>query len=208
MDATLDGLWDWDVVTGSVYYSSGWYKILGEDSVGNDYAVWEKRIHEDDKQSVLDSLQNHLVGETENWAKEHRLKTKDNQWIWVLGRGKVVKRDSDNKPLRMVGTMTNITLFKEVQYKLQQSLKEIESLKEKEKETIYTATIYGTQHIVNNSLNQLQYIHMKLSKNPAIEPDILEKFDSVIKSTSILVQDISSVTEINEQNIKESIAPK
>ena len=45
MEATQDGLWDWDVTTGNVYYSPSWGRILGEDNIPNNFSTWEDRIH-------------------------------------------------------------------------------------------------------------------------------------------------------------------
>jgi len=126
MEATQDGLWDWDVPTGFVSYSPGWGRILGEENINNSYATWEDRIHPDDKPHILQSLHSHLAGEIPAWSEEHRLRNVDNDYIWVLGRGRVVKRDLHGKPLRMVGTMTDINARKQTEealYKSEQKLK-------------------------------------------------------------------------------------
>jgi len=108
MEATQDGLWDWNIATGDVYYSPGWSRTLGEDSLKNNYSSWEQRIYNADKKRVLVTLKDHLAGNTEIWKEEHRLIKFDKTYVWVLGRGKVVKRDKNGKPLRMIGTMTDI----------------------------------------------------------------------------------------------------
>ena len=122
MDATLDGLWDWDIGSGKVVYSRAWAGILNMDAVVPEYASWETRIHPDEKEAVYASLIGHLKGETNSWTREHRLKTGDGQWKWVLGRGRVVEMDEDGQPIRMVGTMTDISERK----KTEQALKESE----------------------------------------------------------------------------------
>jgi len=109
MEASRDGLWDWDVGNGEVYYSPGWSHILGLAPVDNVFGSWEARIHPEDKPTVLDSLEAHLAGQTELWREDHRLRDKDDNWTWVSGRGRVVQRDSHKRALRMVGTMTDIT---------------------------------------------------------------------------------------------------
>lgn len=59
MEATQDGLWDWDATTGYVHYSPSWGQILGESNVNSDFSTWESRIHPDDKARVFDSLNAH-----------------------------------------------------------------------------------------------------------------------------------------------------
>lgn len=121
MEATSDGLWDWDLETGGIFFSKAFEAILSEEIVIPKYQTWESRIHPDDKQIVLSSLQEHLNGLTFSWQKEHRLRTGDGNWKWVLGRGRVVSRDAENKPLRMVGTMADISFQKEAESALRES---------------------------------------------------------------------------------------
>jgi PAS domain S-box-containing protein len=115
MEATQDGLWDWDVTTGSVYYSPGWNSIIGEKDTQNNYSTWEDRIHPEDKPRILETLGSHLAGESTVWQEEHRLRNIDGAWIWVLGRGRVVKHDRHGNPLRMVGTMSDIDARKQAE---------------------------------------------------------------------------------------------
>ncbi|MCP4042351.1 MAG: PAS domain-containing protein, partial [Gammaproteobacteria bacterium] len=126
MDAAQDGLWDWEVTTGNVYYSPGWSRILGAETVGNTYSSWENRIHPADKALILNTLQLHMAGETTTWNEEHRLRNADGVWTWVLGRGRVVKRDGDGKPLRMVGTMTDISDRKQAELEREQLLHDMD----------------------------------------------------------------------------------
>ena len=128
MDATQDGLWDWDIVSGGVYYSPGWMRILGLDSLLPEYASWRDRIHKEDRQRVQSSLQAHLDGHSESWSEEHRLRTANGRWKWVLGRGRVVKRGDDGEPLRMIGTMADVSLRK----RAEQTLREHSELLERE----------------------------------------------------------------------------
>lgn len=128
MEATQDGLWDWDVTTGGVDYSPGWSHILGEEDAENIYLTWETRIHPEDKPRILNTLRSHLAGETASWQEEHRLRNAQGAWIWVLGRGRVVKRDQHGNPLRMVGTMTDINARKLAEVALRGSEKRLRSL--------------------------------------------------------------------------------
>ena len=113
VDAAQDGLWDWDVQRDTVEYSPAWRRILGEQDVASDYSTWAERIHEEDREAVQRSLKEHLEGRTVSWSAEHRLRKRDGSWIWVLGRGRVVKRTAAGEPQRMVGTMTDISQNKE-----------------------------------------------------------------------------------------------
>ena len=122
MLASRDGIWDWNIPENSVYYSPGWSSILGETKVPPVFSTWEGRIHPEDKPNVAAGLKEHLEGRSEHWQKEHRLRMANGDWKWVLGQGLVVARDPRGNPLRMIGTMTDIS----GQKLAQQSLREKE----------------------------------------------------------------------------------
>ncbi|MDM8536662.1 PAS domain S-box protein [Desulfobacterales bacterium HSG17] len=123
MEATTDGLWDWDIGSGKVYYSPSWIKILGEKNIPQKYESWANRIYTEDKEIVQSTLQATLDGESDFWEKEHRLSTTTGKWKWVLGRGRVVERSNNGQPLRMLGTMTDISDRKNLEDTLHQSRK-------------------------------------------------------------------------------------
>lgn len=130
MEVTKHGLWDWDITTGKVYYSPGWGHIIGENNIQNDYSTWEDKIHPEDKSRVLNSLKAHLAGETSTWSVEHRLRNAEGIWIWVHGRGKVIEVDQNDSPLRMIGTMTDISERKQAELALHESIEKYQSLVE------------------------------------------------------------------------------
>ncbi|MEJ2452153.1 MAG: PAS domain S-box protein, partial [Gammaproteobacteria bacterium] len=117
LEGANDGLWDWDIRTNSVYYSPRWQTMLGYEpgDIKPHINAKETLIHPDDFDSVKQKLQEHLSGKSAIYQSEHRVKTRDEQWIWILDRGKVVEHDRDGKPLRAVGTHTDITERKQAE---------------------------------------------------------------------------------------------
>ncbi len=111
-----DGVWDWNIKTNEVYFSKNWKTMLGykEDEIKNDYIEWESRLHPEDKEIVLKKLNEYLEGRSDVYSVESRLRTKDGSYISVLDRGKIFEWDKDGKPLRMIGTHTNITELKKL----------------------------------------------------------------------------------------------
>jgi PAS domain-containing protein len=91
---------------------------------------------------------------------------------------------------------------------LEKAVKENDELKKREKENIFRATVQSTQHILNNLLNQLSLVKMEIDRQPTFNKDVAAKFDAMKKQASILVTQLSSVQEIDEQKIKESVYPK
>lgn len=111
MGALRDGLWDWNIQTGTVYQSPSWAALLGyapEELTGN-IDSYERCLPNDEKRRVFAEIQEHLDGKSEDYACDHRMTRKDGSEIWVSDRGRVVERDPEGKPLRMVGTISDIT---------------------------------------------------------------------------------------------------
>ena len=111
LEGAGDGVWDWDPQTDKVYFSPTWKAMLGyaEAEVGTSAEEWKQRIHPDDRQPVLAAVQRHLQGETPSYQSEHRLRAKDGSYRWVLDRGKVLRRNAEGHPCRVIGTHADIT---------------------------------------------------------------------------------------------------
>lgn len=111
MEGSGDGLWDWDLQGDSVYFSPRWKEILGhaEHEVGTSAVEWEHRLHPQDRAAALAALDACLQGRKTTFSSEHRLRCRNGEWKWVLTRAKVVERDEEGKPLRMTGTMSDIS---------------------------------------------------------------------------------------------------
>ncbi|MDP3334044.1 MAG: PAS domain S-box protein [Methylococcaceae bacterium] len=118
-----DGVWDFDVVNNTVFFSKRWKEMLGftEDEIGNSLDEWEKRLHPEDKAVSLAVVHAYLEGKTPTYMHEHRVRCKDGSYKWILARGMVVSRSEEGKPLRMIGTQTDISERKQMEEKLRDS---------------------------------------------------------------------------------------
>jgi PAS domain S-box-containing protein len=124
LDANKDGVWDWHVPTGAVYFSPRWETMLGHGpgELPARVETWERKLHPDDRPAVMRLLHDHMDGHTPYYESEHRCRTKTGGWMWILDRGKVVERDrTTGRPLRMVGTHTDISERKEQERQLRDS---------------------------------------------------------------------------------------
>lgn len=124
------GVWDRNVATGEIFYSPGWKAILGysDSDIGTNINDSYSRVHPDDLAFVQATIQAHFDQKTEIYAVEHRIRCKDGSYKWISSRGKVVSRDADGKPLRMVGITTDITTLRTLSERLQQSVDLITNL--------------------------------------------------------------------------------
>lgn len=110
LDGAGDGVWDWNIVTGKVFRSPRWLHMLGyaEGELAEGIDDWAVRVHPDDVVAVLAAQDAHLRGESPMFMHEVRLRCKNGNYKWILARGLVVERDEDGRPLRMIGTQTDI----------------------------------------------------------------------------------------------------
>jgi len=117
LEGAGDGVWDWNMQTGEVVFSKRWREMFGfaEDEAMNQVEQWRTRIHPEDLQRSLADEQAYFDGKTASYVNEHRVQCKDGGWKWILERGMVVSRNADGKPLRMIGTQTDITDRKQVE---------------------------------------------------------------------------------------------
>ena len=105
-----DGLWDWDLARGAVYYSARWKGMLGYGGgeVGTVLEDWLGRVHPEDVERVRRELDDHLSSASDHFESEHRLLHRDGSYRWVLCRG-VAERDGRGQATRMAGSLTDIS---------------------------------------------------------------------------------------------------
>ena len=111
------GMWDWNIVTGEVYFSDVFCRMLGYEisEIAPHISSWEKLVHPDDLEPVMKVLNLHLEGKIPLYKTEHRVRTKNGEWKWILDSGKVTKKAVDGTPLRAVGTHIDISDRKETE---------------------------------------------------------------------------------------------
>ena len=127
MNATKDGIFDWNLITSEIYYSPGWKSILGYgyDELPNDFSVWEKlTAPEDVKRSW--KMQNELIErKRDRFEIEFKMKHKNGHWVDILSRANAVF-DDNGKAIRIVGTHVDITDRKKAEQEILKQKQNIE----------------------------------------------------------------------------------
>ena len=108
--ATKDAIWDWNLVTGEIWWNESFYSLLGHDPKlpvpGPD--SWSKRIHPSDRAKVMARLKGIVKNGVPSWEDEFRLRLSDGSYGTVLDRAYVVE-DESGEPVRVIGALVNIT---------------------------------------------------------------------------------------------------
>ena len=111
LEGSGDGVWDRNLQTGEAVFSKRYKEIhgFGENDRVDHREAWDERIHPDDLPLAEAERSAYLAGKKPVYANERRMQCKDGSWKWILSRGMVVARDAQGKPLRMIGTHTDIS---------------------------------------------------------------------------------------------------
>nr|WP_173270563.1 hybrid sensor histidine kinase/response regulator [Thiosulfatimonas sediminis] len=129
MDATLEGIWDWNIESGSLRHNDRWFSILGRHDPHQQTTLqtFIEHIHPEDRDQVMQRVKACLQGEEEYYYSEHRMLKTDGSITWVLDRGKVVEHNEKGEPIRMVGSFAEINQRKETEQHLQEAKRQAES---------------------------------------------------------------------------------
>lgn len=116
LEATGEGIWDWQIESGHVSHNHQWCELLGlnDEYLEHDLEFFSAIIHPDDVKRVMSEL-DHAIGENKSYHSIYRMLTRDGKNLWVEDRGKVVQSDSRGKPLRMVGSIADITMRRQME---------------------------------------------------------------------------------------------
>lgn len=114
LNEAMDGLWDWDVASGAVFFSLQLKRMLGfgPDEMKPVVETWSQAVHPDDIERVMGALQTHMAGQSARYEADYRLRTRNGTYLWVHDRGKVCARDANGGAARVVGMVQDITAHK------------------------------------------------------------------------------------------------
>lgn len=113
IECTNDGIWDWDLINNHIYYSIKWKEMLGyrDEEIEDTIGTWKDLIHPEDIHKVFSDLNYYLNNALDKFGMEYRLKCKNGEYKWIRSCGKVIRAE-DSKPLRLVGSNTDISYKK------------------------------------------------------------------------------------------------
>jgi len=123
MEASNEGVWDWNMTTNEVHRSPNFFSMLGYEAAdfSGRFGDWQNLVHPEDLRLVRHTLEDYIAGKRKTFETEFRMVRKSGDVEWIVSRGKIVTRDEAGKPLRMIGTHTNVTERKRSEEALRES---------------------------------------------------------------------------------------
>ncbi len=151
LDATSEGIWDWDLVTSKIKYNPHWVAMMGysQKDVRMMEDFREAIIHPDDRDRFLETIDACLKGKTPAYECEIRMRTREGEYRHILDRGKIVERDAHGTPVRVVGTFSDITARRNMEDDLRKKEEQYRQLVDNANDVIYETDATGIIRFVN-----------------------------------------------------------
>ncbi|WP_322488381.1 ATP-binding protein [Chloroflexus sp.] len=184
------GLWEWDLTTNRVFFSPEWKAQLGyaADELVDSFAVWEERLHPDDRERCLNTINRYLRQPWPNFALEFRLRHKDGSYRWIRSQAALIY-DQHGQPTHMLGAHLDLTDRKQMEEEQQRLT---EQLFQSQKLEAIGALASGIAHDLNNLLVPIiGFAEMGLLEAPP-DSELYADFDQIraagIRATALTRQ--------------------
>jgi PAS domain S-box-containing protein len=189
--ATSDAIWEWDLTTNETYYSPRWYEMLGYEvnAFPMSFEVWKNLCHPDDFEASVAIIQATLASaESMGYVIDFRMLAKNGAWLWIQGRGNIVDRDAQGKPIKLSGTNTDITERKNAEEALLASERRFSELIRYSSDSITILDKNGLQIFVSEAVERmLGYRPAELMNIPVVEEMIHPEDQERVKAAFVAI---------------------
>ncbi len=187
IDASEQGIWDWNVETNEVYFSPQWKNQIGysDQELKNEFDTWIEHLHPDDKETCKYAIQSYINDVADHFFLEFRFRHKDGSYRWIHNKASSV-RNTEGKVIRMFGTHNDITEQKRSELIIQEKTEKIEA---QNKEYLQ----------LNDELLKAN-TELKLAKQKAEESELQFKklFENAADAIFIAEQESGTIVEANQ----------
>lgn len=206
LDAAGLGLWEWSVNTGDVYLSARWAEIMGDLAAESHCQVKDllQRLHPQNLPTLNTLLSETVNGKRQRYDTQFRIRTYDNQWIWMESHGMGTDRDSRGTARRVVGISADITQRKRMLDATEQARQDAE--KANRSKTEFLASV---SHEVRTPLNGVMGLIRLLTDSPLADEQRqwLTLMDESAQTLLTLLNDILDLSKIEAGRMELDAAP-
>jgi len=196
-----DGLWDWNLETSDFYLSPRLKQILGffDHELNNHVEDMMGQIHSDDLPQMIAELADYLNKQIPSYKQMYRMQHKDGQWVWVLSNA-VALWDEQQHPIRVVGTIVDITAQKQAETEMSQALAEAEQarIEAENANRAKSAFLANMSHELRTPLNGILGYAQILGRDKSLNAKQKEGIDIIQRSGDYLLTLISDVLELSK----------
>jgi PAS domain S-box-containing protein len=193
LEATSDGLWDWSLDADKVYFSPGYYTMLGYEvnAFPPSYESWYGLLHPDDRDEAVNQVNIHMQS-GEEFRIEFRMRNSEGGWTWVMARGKTIAWTRDGRPKRMVGTHADITERKRFEKRLVQAKEAAEAANRVKDEFIANIS-----HEVRTPLNGVMGM-LQLLQTAGLNDEQRDFVDTALHSSRNLLRVLNDLLDFSK----------
>jgi len=202
-------IWDWDVRRTNVLLDGSWAIILrvGKETSALTLDELAHMVHPDDLHKVKQALSKCLNGGESEYVAEHRVKTLAGGWVWSKGRGRVVERDEDGRPLRMTGVNVDIDDSKRAEVELLAAVQREKELSEMKSKFVSTAS-HEFRTPLATMLSSAELLeHYSESLSPAEKLNLLRAIQGGAKRMSEMIDDMLELGRAESGVLKLNLGP-
>lgn len=193
VNAINDGIWDWNTRSGEVFFTPAFYSMLGYEpgDFEGSFAAFLSLVHPEEKETIETEIL-HQIATGDSYALEFRAQKRDGTYCWILSRGTVVERDEEKKPVRVVGTHTDISTRKQGEEALRLANKKLQLL----------SSI--TRHDILNQIMVIQgYLHFASDKTT--DQTLKNYLREVHEAAIVIEKQIAFTREYEQLGVKEPV---
>jgi PAS domain S-box-containing protein len=194
LEGAGDGVWDWDAQRNTLSFSLRAGEILGlaAHELLQDYRQWRQRVHPGDEVLAQTNRQSIEQPDGNTSSVEMRVLCNDGRWKWLLSRGMVVSRDSQGQPLRMVGTLSDISQRKNAEESLRLTMIELEQRKQEAEHHAAAKTYF--LNAASHDLRQPLYA-AQLFIDSLAEESLPQQANKTLHNLRLAIEDMSEQLE-------------
>jgi len=190
------GLWNWDLKTNKVFYSTEWKRQIGyeDHEFKDDFSEWQNRVHPEDLDSTMVSIKSSIEEINQTHRTEFRFRHKDGSYRWIVAQGSFIL-DEDGQPAKMLGSHIDITEQKKLEAELHQAQK-MDSIG-----TLAGGIAHDFNNILSGVLGFTELALDAVEKETAIAEDLQEVYTAGLRAKD-LVQQILTFARQSDEKLK------